>query len=270
MDTQTPMADIVSASASASASASVSLSAADSVADSIANGTAPDPDALHTLSLQMEDKWPDEILRWAVDTYGKKLTMATAFGAEGCVLLAMLSETPGGRDTHIFNLDTGYQFQETLDLRERFRTEYGITVEYVSAYETVQEMEARFGGPIYGTRPDECCRIRKIEPLKQAVVGYDAWISAIRRDQTPDRAQADILEWDKKFNLVKVNPLANWTKRDVWNYITINEVPYNPLHDKGYPSIGCTHCTKPVQAGDDDRAGRWTGFAKLECGLHTR
>ena len=225
---------------------------------------------LHALSLTFEDKSPEEILRWAVNHYGSKLTMATAFGAEGCVLLAMLADIPGAREAHLFNLETGYQFQETLDLRERFREQYGITVEYVRARETVEEMERRLGGPIYGTQPDECCRIRKVEPLKNALVGYDAWITAIRRDQTPARAQAGIIEWDKKFNLVKVNPLANWTKRDVWNYILNNNVPYNPLHDQGYPSIGCRHCTRAVGAGESDRDGRWTGFAKVECGLHTR
>ena len=225
---------------------------------------------LHALSLSFEDKQPEDILRWAVGEYGSQLTMATAFGAEGCVLLAMLAAIPGGREARIFNLETGYQFQETLDLRERFREQYGITVEYVRARESVEDMERRLGGPIYGTQPDECCRIRKVEPLKDALVGYDAWITAIRRDQTPDRAHAGIIEWDQKFNLVKINPLANWTKDDVWQYIYINEVPYNPLHDKGYPSIGCRHCTRAVQTGENDRDGRWTGFAKLECGLHTR
>lgn len=230
-----------------------------------------DRDALHTLSVQFEKSSPEEILRWAVETYYPKLTMATAFGAEGCVLLAMLSQIePDGRDVRVFNLETGYQFQETLDLRERIREKYGITVEYVRAAETVEQMEARFGGPIYGTRPDECCRIRKLEPLKQAVEGYTAWISAIRRDQTPDRAKADIVEWDQKFNLIKINPLANWTKNDIWAYIQFNDVPYNPLHDQGYPSIGCRHCTRAVQTEENERAGRWSNFAKLECGLHTR
>lgn len=235
-----------------------------------ANVSPHSAEELRALSLTFEDKSPEEILRWAVKTYGAKLTMATAFGAEGCVLLAMLSDISGGRDVRVFNLDTGYQFQETLDLRERIREQYGIAVEYVRAGESVGAMEQRLGGPIYSSRPDECCRIRKIEPLKQAVVGYEAWISAIRRDQTPDRAQSDIVEWDQKFNLVKVNPLANWSKRDVWAYIRINEVPYNPLHDQGYPSIGCRHCTRAVQTGEDDRAGRWSSFAKLECGLHAR
>lgn len=232
---------------------------------------AATPDELAQISATLEDKSPEEILEWAIETYYPKLTMATAFGAEGCVLLAMLSQiAPNGKNVRVFNLDTGYQFDETLELRERIADKYGIEVEYVSPFETVAEMEARFGGPIYGTHPDECCRIRKVEPLKQALAGYDAWFSAIRRDQTPDRAQSAIVEWDKKFNLAKISPLANWTKQDVWAYITINEVPYNPLHDKGFPSIGCWPCTRAVLGHEDERAGRWSNFAKLECGLHSR
>jgi phosphoadenosine phosphosulfate reductase len=194
--------------------------------------------------------------------------MATAFGAEGCVILAMLADIEPA--VRIFNLDTGYQFAETLELREQILERYGIAVEFLRPAESVEAMESRFGGPMYGTNPDECCRIRKIEPLKSALVEYDAWISAIRRDQTPQRAKAGIVEWDSKFGLVKINPLANWTKRDVWNYIVENDVPYNPLHDRGYPSIGCWPCTRPVGAGQDDRSGRWSGFDKLECGLHAR
>jgi phosphoadenosine phosphosulfate reductase len=225
---------------------------------------------LDQLSLSMEDKSPEEILRWAVETYGTGLTMATAFGAEGCVLLAMLAQIPGHETVRVFNLETGYQFPETLQLRETIRERYGITVDFVSATESVAAMEKRFGGALYSTQPDECCRIRKVEPLKQAVEGYSAWFSAIRRDQTPDRARTAIIQWDAKFNLVKISPLANWTERDIWAYIRINDVPYNPLHDQGYPSIGCAPCTRRVQAGEDARAGRWSNFAKLECGLHTR
>jgi phosphoadenosine phosphosulfate reductase len=226
---------------------------------------APD---FRKISDELEEKSPQDILRWATREYGSKLTMATAFGAEGCALIAMLAEIQP--DIHIFNLETGYQFPETLELRERIKERYGIEVAFVRAEESVEAMEQRFGGPIYGTRPDECCRIRKVEPLKKAVKGWDAWISAIRRDQTPDRARSGIVEWDAKFNLVKVNPLANWTKKDVWRYISEYDVPYNPLHDQGFPSIGCWPCTRAVGAGQDDRAGRWTGFAKLECGLHSR
>jgi len=230
----------------------------------------PTFEELSKLSDEFERSSPEQVLQWAIERYGSGLTMATAFGVEGCVLLAMLSQLPGGKNVHVFNLETGYQFPETLALREAIRDRYGIEVEYVRARETVAEMEARFGGPIYGSDPDECCRIRKVEPLKEALAGRTAWISAIRRDQTPDRARSGIVEWDSKFNLVKISPLANWTKGDVWAYVKINEVPYNPLHERGYPSIGCWPCTRAVEAGDGDRAGRWANFAKLECGLHTR
>jgi phosphoadenosine phosphosulfate reductase len=130
-------------------------------------------------------------------------------------------------------------------------------------------MEAAFGGPIYGRDPARCCHLRKIVPLTRKLAGFDAWISAIRRDQTPDRARAGIVEWDGKFGLVKVNPLANWTKREVWSFILAHEIPYNPLHDRGYPSIGCWPCTRAVGEGEEDRAGRWAGSLRTECGLHS-
>lgn len=228
----------------------------------------PSATELRSWSAHLEGASPQEILQWALDTYGPGLTMATAFGAEGCLLMAMLAEI--GARVHVFNLDTGYQFPETLETRERIREKYGIDVELVRPEETVEQMESRFGGPIYGTSPGECCRIRKIEPLKRALVGKTAWISAIRRDQTIHRSQADIVEWDRKFGLAKVSPLANWTKRDVWSYIIANEVPYNPLHDRGFPSIGCWPCTRAVFEGEDDRAGRWAGQQRTECGLHDR
>ncbi len=221
---------------------------------------------LPAISLGLESKTPQQILRWAWDTYGSGLTMATAFGAEGCVIIAMLSEIT--KDIHLFNLDTGYQFPETLETRQRLIDKYGIPIHLVQSEQSVADMEQAQGGPIYGTNPDLCCHIRKVVPLENALVGYEAWISAIRRDQAPTRRHAAIVGWDQKFGLAKVNPLANWSKRDVWDYILKNDVPYNPLHDQGYPSIGCVHCTQAVGAGDDDRAGRWAGQAKKECGLH--
>lgn len=228
----------------------------------------PPSAVLRAISDALEDKTPAQILQWAVGMYHPQLTMATGFGAEGCALMAMLAEIEPR--VRVFCLDTGYLFPETLELRERIREKYGITVELVRAAESPAAMEARFGGPLYATQPDECCRLRKVEPLKRAVAGWEAWITAIRRDQTPIRARAGIVEWDSKFNLVKVNPLANWTKQDVWRYIHDNDVPYNPLHDHGFPSIGCWPCTRAIRPGEDDRAGRWAGFAKIECGLHVR
>jgi phosphoadenosine phosphosulfate reductase len=226
----------------------------------------PTIEDLPRLGAEFETKTPQEILHWTAETYGDKLCMATAFGAEGCVMLAMLAEIPN--QAYVFNLETGYQFQETLELRDRIEAKYGIDVHYVRSEESVAVMEARFGAPIYATDPNQCCNIRKIVPLRKVVPGYDAWISAIRRDQAATRSTAPIVGWDDKFKLVKVNPLANWSKADVWNYIVKNDVPYNPLHDQGYPSIGCWPCTQAVGVGGDDRDGRWAGTVKKECGLH--
>jgi phosphoadenosine phosphosulfate reductase len=217
-------------------------------------------------STELEGRSPQEILRWAVQAFHPRLTMATAFGPEGnCIIQMLAGIEPGVR---VFNLETGYQFPETLALRERIRERYGIAVELVRPETTVAEYEKEHGGPLYPHRPDQCCHDRKILPLRRAVAGYDAWISAIRKDQTADRAQASVVQWDEKFGLVKVNPLLSWTKKDVWTFIYKNQVPYNPLHDRGYPSIGCWPCTRAVAAGEDERAGRWAGKLKKECGLH--
>lgn len=210
----------------------------------------------------------EEILRWGVETYFPRLTMATAFGPEGCAILHMLSRIEPR--VRVFNLDTGYQFAETLQLRDRIAEKYGIEVELVGAAESVRDYEARNGGPVYVSNPDGCCHDRKIVPLKKAVAGYEAWISSIRGDQSSHRAAARVVSWDAKFNLVKINPLLRWTHRDVWSYVVANDVPYNPLHDHGYPSIGCWPCTRAVAVGEtDERAGRWSGQAKTECGLHS-
>ena len=193
--------------------------------------------------------------------------MATAFGPEGCVILAMLAKI--APETYVFNLDTGYQFQQTLDLREQLLVKYGIAVDMLQPELTVPEYEALHGGPLYRTDPNQCCFDRKVTLLQKAVQGKHAWMSGIRGDQTPDRAQSGVVRWDKKFNLVKISPLANWTKKDVWKLITQHSIPYNPLHDQGYTSIGCWPCTRAVMFGEDERAGRWSGSAKKECGLHT-
>jgi phosphoadenosine phosphosulfate reductase len=171
---------------------------------------------------------------------------------------------------YVFNLDTGYQFQETLDLRDRLAERYGIDVDLRRPELSVADYEAQHGGPLYNRNPNQCCFDRKVKVLQAAVQGFHAWMSGIRRDQSADRAQAPIVGWDKKFNVVKISPLANWTQKDVWKRITDEDIPYNPLHDQGFPSIGCWPCTRAVAAGEvDERAGRWSGFAKTECGLHT-
>jgi phosphoadenosine phosphosulfate reductase len=245
----------------------VPLSLADRPAYSPPTASAELLEELRDATARLESATPQEIIRWGVERYFPKLTMATAFGPEGCVILHMLSEIE--RRTPVFNLDTGYQFQQTLELRDRIARRYGIEVELKRAAATVEQYEAEHGGPLYKSNPDQCCFDRKVTVLRQAAVGMNAWMSGIRRDQSPDRAKAPIVGWDKKFGLVKISPLANWTKKQVWTLITDHDIPYNPLHDQGYTSIGCWPCTRAVMFGEDERAGRWSGFAKTECGLHT-
>lgn len=218
-------------------------------------------------SLQLESASPQEILSYAVERFAPRFTMATAFGPEGMTLIHMLAEI--APQTPIFNLDTGYQFPETLELRERIQQRYGIEVELKRPATTVQQYEELNGGPVYKTDPNRCCFDRKLRVLHEAARGMHAWASAIRRDQSEDRQRAAIVGWDHKFQLVKISPLANWTKQQVWKLITDHKIPYNPLHDRGYPSVGCWPCTRAVQMGEDERAGRWSGFEKKECGLHT-
>ena len=224
-------------------------------------------DEITEASNKLETATPVEILEWATKRFAPKFTMATAFGPEGMTIIHMLSQV--APDTPIFNLDTGYQFEETLELRDQVMKRYGIDVELKKPDQTVELYELTNGGPVYSHDPGRCCFDRKIRVLQKASTGFEAWASAIRRDQSPDRATAPIVGWDKKFGLVKVSPLANWTKKEVWNLITKENIPYNPLHDQGYTSIGCKPCTRSVLPGEDERAGRWSGFAKTECGLHT-
>lgn len=230
---------------------------------------SPSEDDLQRLaevSRLLEEAAAEEILTWAVKIFFPQLTMATAFGPEGCVILSILAKIEPR--VRVFNLDTGYQFQETLELRDRIAKELGIEVELAKPETSVEEYERMHGGPLYKTNPDRCCFDRKIQVLRREVVGYRAWISGIRRDQSPHRANAPVVGWDKKFGLVKINPLVNWKKGQVWQRILDENIPYNPLHDQGYPSIGCWPCTRPVLLGEDERAGRWSGTAKTECGLH--
>lgn len=238
-----------------------------SAAASLPVATAADLEQLAEHSRRLETASPREIIAWAVEHYFPKLTMATAFGPEGCLILHWLAEVEPR--TPVFNLDTGYQFKETLELRDRIAERYGIEVELKRPELSIEAYESLHGGPVYKTNPDQCCRDRKIKVLTQAAVGMKAWMSGIRRDQSPDRAKAAIVGWDKKFGLVKISPLANWTKQQVWKMIVEEKIPYNPLHDQGYTSIGCWPCTRAVMFGEDERAGRWSGTGKVECGLHT-
>ena len=235
------------------------------IAPDVTDGTLPIDD-LGAVSIALETAEPVEILRWAVERYGPRLTFATGFGPEGCVLIDLIGRHNLPID--LFTLDTGLLFPETRELWTELEGRYGLTIRAVSPVQTVNEQAVTHGDKLWERSPDRCCTLRKVFPLRAELSKVDAWVTALRREQTRERADAAIVEWDEKSEITKINPLVKWTKSDVWAYLKAHDVPYNRLHDKGYPSIGCTHCTTAVRDGEDDRAGRWRGTVKTECGLH--
>ena len=210
---------------------------------------------------------PQEILARAAERF-PRITFATGFGVEGCLLVDVIARN--GLHVDLFTLDTGLLFPETYALWRRLETLYGVRIRAVRPATTVDEQAAEFGDRLWEREPERCCGMRKVLPLAATLAPFEAWVSAIRRDQTPERAAVRIVEWDPNFGLVKVNPLAFWSSEDVWSYVRRHEVPFNPLHERGYPSIGCVPCTSPVRLGEDPRAGRWRGREKKECGIHAR
>ena len=172
------------------------------------------------------------------------------------------------KDFRLFTIDTEFLFPETYNLMDRIEQKYEIKIERIVSTLSPDAQERLHSAALWSRDPDHCCNLRKIEPLRRKLSELGAWITSIRRDQTPFRRDARKIEWDTKFGLVKVNPLADWDSKQVWRYLIEHGVPYNPLHDRNYPSIGCTHCTRAIQPGEDPRAGRWPGTTKTECGLH--
>ncbi len=223
-------------------------------------------DPSENVTLASEQWSAQDALRWAFDTYGTDVAIASAFGPEGLVLLDIAAELR--RDLRVFTLDTGYLFPETFELARKVERRYGIRVERVLPAVAPETQAELHGDKLWARNPDQCCGIRKIAPLRKKLQELRAWVTAIRRDQTAARRSAARVEWDPKFALVKINPLVDWTSEMVWTYIREHRLDYNPLHDLNYPSIGCTHCTRPVKSGENQRAGRWSGFTKSECGLH--
>ena len=216
---------------------------------------------------QLAEQWSaEDVLRWAFVTFQEQVEMASGFGVEGMVLIDIAARIQPS--LRVFTLDTDFLFPETYALIELVERRYGISVERLKPALTPEEQENHYGPQLWTRNPDACCNVRKIEPLRQKLDGLSAWITSIRREQTTARASARKVEWDSKFHLVKINPLADWTSKRIWQYVVEHNVPYNPLHDRNYPSIGCTHCTRAIQPGEDPRAGRWSGFNKTECGLH--
>lgn len=223
-------------------------------------------DRIEAAGRLLEEAPPEETLRWAFEEFQGGVTIPTGFGAEGVVLIDIAIRI--NPDADIFFLDTSFLFPETYALRRQLEERFQIEIRGFQTDITPEQQEREFGAMLWSTDPDLCCRLRKLEPLKDALRGRDAWITAIRRDQTLERSSARVVEWDHQWQLVKINPLVRWSKQQVWDYIAKHNLPYNPLHDQGYPSIGCSHCTQPVLLGGLERAGRWPGRAKRECGMH--
>ncbi len=210
-------------------------------------------------------KSPGEIIRIAREEFGQNLMMTTGFGYSGIILLSLVRDVYP--EIPIYFIDTSFHFEETLKLRLKIMAEWGLNIQKVSSRRPETELTGLMGEKAYERDTDTCCYYRKVEPLLDILEEETVWLSATRRDQSTTRAQANVIDIDGRGH-IKVNPLFNWTRDDCWTYIRKYDLPYNPLHDQSHPSIGCTHCTKPVDLGGDERSGRWIGLDKTECGLH--
>jgi phosphoadenosine phosphosulfate reductase len=221
-----------------------------------------------TLALEaaerLEGATPQEILRWAADTFGARFAVSSSMG-DGVLASLAGSVVPG---VDVIFLDTGYHFAETIGTRDAVAQVYDVNVRTVLPLLTVTQQDAEHGAELWRRDPDACCAMRKVEPLGRALEDVDAYATGIRRDEAATRARTPVVEWDERRGKVKVNPLAAWTQAEVDAYITENGILVNPLQYDGYPSIGCAPCTRRVAEGEDPRAGRWAGSDKVECGLH--
>ena len=209
-----------------------------------------------------------DVLRWAADRFAPRLAFAFGFGPEGCVLFDLIGRLD--LDVDVFTLDTGLLFPETRTLWSLLERRYGRTIRAVRPEQTVEAQARTHGEGLWERAPDRCCDLRKVQPLARALRGHEAWLSAIRREQTALRADARVLEHDRVHGLVKINPLAHWPRARVWDHLTTHGVPVNTLHAHGYPSVGCIPCTSRIAPGEGERAGRWRGQGKTECGIHAR
>lgn len=210
---------------------------------------------------------PAELLFWAAERFGEGAALTCSFGgAAGMALLDLVARHQ--LPITVLFLDTDLLFPETYALAEAVERRYGITIKRQRPALSLEEQDREHGPQLYARDPDRCCAIRKVVPLAEALRPYQAWVSGIRREQTAQRATTEPVAWSAKYGVLKLSPLAHWGEHDVWAYIHAHDVPYNPLLDQGYPSLGCTPCTRSAGA-DDPRGGRWSGFAKTECGLHT-
>jgi phosphoadenosine phosphosulfate reductase len=215
-----------------------------------------------------EAEWSSgRVLRWAYRQFPQGIAIGSAFGLEGIALIDMAAQVhPQPR---VFVLDTSFLFPETYRLIEQIESRYRISVERVLPELSPEAQAKSHGEQLWNRDPDLCCWLRKVQPLEKHLRDLRAWITSVRRDQTSERARIRKVAWDPRFCVVKINPLADWPRERVWHYVRERKLPYNPLHDRNYPSLGCVQCTRAVAAGENPRDGRWPGFAKTECGLHT-
>jgi phosphoadenosine phosphosulfate reductase len=209
----------------------------------------------------LEPATAEEVLRFAVERFHPRLYVACSFQKEASVIMDLLVRIEPA--VHFFTLDTGLLFRETYETWDRVEKHYGIEIDRQAGI-SLAEQSNRYGDRLWERDPDLCCEERKVIPLRDRLKGADAWVAGLRREQSRTRSSTKKIAWDKRHGLWKINPLAEWSEAEVWSYILANDVPYHPLHDQGYQSIGCTHCTRP-SAG---RHGRWAGTDKIECGLH--
>lgn len=221
------------------------------------------------LNQDLANKKALDILAWAYKTFSDQLVYACSFGAEGMVLIDLISQVK--QDASVVFLDTNFHFQETYELIERVKNNYPVlNIKLLTPEITPNEQAKQYGENLWLTDPDHCCDIRKLRPLASELSKYEAWISGLRREQSETRKHVEFVNRDHRFQSVKICPLIHWTWDDVWAYIRQHNLSYNKLHDKGYPSIGCMHCTQAVEKGADLRSGRWARMEKTECGLHSQ
>ena len=229
-------------------------------------------ESIHELAEQFESVHPTQMLQWAADHFPERAAIGTSFQGAGLVIIDLALEA--GLRLPVFTLDTGLLFPETLELANRLEDFFDISIERVEPELTVATQDAEHGPELWKTAPDLCCSIRKVLPLQSKLRDLDVWITGLRRQQSDTRQKTLPLELYKfdvlrDQSILKMNPLVNWTKEAVWEHLRRRKIPYNPLTDRGYRSIGCWPCTRAIGANDNERAGRWTGFDKAECGIHT-
>lgn len=218
-----------------------------------------------------EDSPTERIIPWTLERFAsQRMVMSSSFGMEGCALIDMYARH--GKPLTVAYLDTMFFFPETLKLRDRLIERYPhLTFINRGTTLTPEDQAQQYGDELWKHNPDLCCKLRKVDPMGALMADVDVWITGLRRSQSPTRANLRVIEWDWKYHVLKINPLANWERDQIWNYIRENDVPYNELHERGYPTVGCTHCTRPVNGskpGEYSRAGRWADLGKTECGLH--